>query len=154
AFSPDGTRLASSSRDGSVKVWDATSSLEARTVSGTTDNIRSVTFSPDGKRLAGVVRDPRTRPTTTGDAVKVWDATSGEEVLSVNEDAGRVVRVVFSPDCKRLASAGGTYDGKTGRYVVGEVKVWDAQTGREIVTFKAHTSAVVSVAFSPDAKRV
>ena len=33
------------------------------------------------------------------------------------------------------------------------VKVWDAQTGQELLSFKGHTS-VRSVAFSPDGKRL
>jgi hypothetical protein len=43
-----------------------------------------------------------------------------------------VSRVVFSPDGQRLASAGGD----------GTLKLWDARTGRELRTLRAHTSAV------------
>jgi WD40 repeat protein len=32
------------------------------------------------------------------------------------------------------------------------VKVWDAQTGKELFTLKGHTMQVLSVAFSPDGK--
>src|SRR5207244_10603054 len=55
--------------------------------------------------------------------------------------------VVFSPDGKRLASAGGARN-------QGEVKVWDAQTGQELLSWKGHTDWVYSVAFSPDGKRL
>ena len=34
------------------------------------------------------------------------------------------------------------------------VKVWDAQTGQELLTLKGHTHGVHSVAFSPDGKRL
>jgi WD40 repeat protein len=34
------------------------------------------------------------------------------------------------------------------------VKVWDAHTGKEVFTFRGHSLAVWSVAFSPDGKRV
>src|SRR5262249_10828205 len=36
----------------------------------------------------------------------------------------------------------------------GEVKLWDAQTGKEVCTLKGHTYCVLSVAFSPDGKRL
>ena len=34
------------------------------------------------------------------------------------------------------------------------VKVWDAATGKEMLTLKGHTIAVASVAFSPDGRRI
>ena len=34
------------------------------------------------------------------------------------------------------------------------VKVWDAQTGQELVILKGHTDGVFGVAFSPDGKRL
>jgi WD40 repeat protein len=52
--------------------------------------------------------------------------------------------VVFSPDGKRLASAGADE----------RVKVWDAQTGQETLSLKGHTRCVNSVSFSPDGKRL
>ena len=34
------------------------------------------------------------------------------------------------------------------------VKVWDAKTGRQLHTLKGHAAPVVSLAFSPDGKRL
>jgi WD40 repeat protein/serine/threonine protein kinase len=149
-FSPDGTRLASGGADQTVKILDVTTNPEARSFSGHTGSVHSVTFSPDGKHLAGISLDP----TTNERAVKVWEARTGQELLSLKGHAGRVLRVVFSPDGKRLASASGTWDDTKNDWVAGEVKVWDAQTGRELLTLKGHTAAVVSMAFSPDGTRL
>jgi WD40 repeat protein len=52
-----------------------------------------------------------------------------------------ITSVAFSPDGKRLVTGGGGD---------AAVKVWDAQTGEELLTFKGHTLRVSSVAFSPD----
>jgi eukaryotic-like serine/threonine-protein kinase len=52
---------------------------------------------------------------------------------------GAIYSVVFSPDGRYLASAGGDR----------AVRVWDAETGRLIHTFEEHVGTVRCVAFSP-----
>jgi Trypsin-like peptidase domain/WD domain, G-beta repeat len=52
--------------------------------------------------------------------------------------------VAWSPDGKRLASAGGN---KT-------VRVWDASSGQTLLTYKGHTESVNNTAWSPDGKRL
>jgi DNA-binding beta-propeller fold protein YncE len=74
--------------------------------------------------------------------VRVWDAASGQELLSVKGPTGWVDGVAFSPDGRRLASPG---DDNT-------VRVWDAATGQELLTLKGHRGKVDGVAFSPDGR--
>jgi WD40 repeat protein/tetratricopeptide (TPR) repeat protein len=163
-FSPDGRRIASTSGAtydqqtgeyyGQVKVRDAQTGQDKLTLRGGTANFFSVCFSPDGRRIAGACED------TT---VMVWDAQTGQELLSLQGHTAPVYSVCFSPDGRRLASASGgltpfasgpltRFDGgKPGK--PGEVKVWDAQTGRDLLTLPGHTG-VFSVSFSPDGHRL
>ncbi len=136
AFSPDGKRLASGNSDKTVKVWDAATGREIRTLRGHAADVNGVTFSPDGKRLASASHD---------ETVKVWDAGTGREMRTITAHRRWVSVVAFSPDGKRLASAG---------RVDGTAKVWDAGTGQEIRTLKGHTQEVTCVAFSPDGQRL
>jgi WD40 repeat protein len=78
--------------------------------------------------------------------VKVWDAQTGQETLTLKGHSGSVRSVSFSPDGKRIVSGGGYRDNT--------VKVWDAQTGQETLTLKGHSHYVMSASFSPDGKRI
>ena len=64
-------------------------------------------FSPDSRRIVSGSVDK---------TLKVWDAATGQETLTLKGHTERVRSVAFSPDGRRIAS--GSYD-KT-------VKVWDA----------------------------
>jgi WD40 repeat protein len=50
----------------------------------------------------------------------------------------------FSPDGKRIVTAG---EDRT-------VRVWDAQTGTELLTLERHVGAAFSASFSPDGTRI
>jgi hypothetical protein len=120
-FNPDGRLLASASWDGTVKVWDTGTwkqQLELRAPSECQFN--SVAFSPDGQRLAA------------GDdgenGVRLWEIATGKLIFTLKGHTRLVTCVVFSPDGQRLATASSD---KT-------VKLWDAQSGRELRTLPPH----------------
>jgi WD40 repeat protein len=95
AWSPDGKRLASSSEDGWVKVWDVRTRHVVLSLERDRDRVWGVAWSPDGRRLAS----------TLDKTVKVWDARTGQLALELQGHTGSVTGVAWSPDCSRLATA-------------------------------------------------
>ena len=58
--------------------------------------------------------------------------------------AGAVRSIAYSPDGKTIASAG---DDKV-------VRIWDAESGKELRVLKGHKDTIHQVAFSPEGKRI
>ena len=142
-FSPDGKRIACTSSE-KIKLWDAEKGQELLALTAEARPGGSVCFSPDGKRIASVY--PWTSRGKLAPAeIKLWDAEKGQELLTIKTPyTGGTASICFSPDGKRIASAG----------LDQEVRVWDAEKGKELLTLKGHTAPVSSVCFSPDGKRL
>ncbi len=96
--------------------------------------------------------EPQT-PTSTPN--KSSASTSNEPVVLAAEIKPRmtvkahqywVMSVAFSPDGRTLATGGGMWKS------AGELKLWDATTGKLKADLKGHPKIVLSVAFSPDGK--
>jgi RND family efflux transporter MFP subunit len=119
AFSPDGKTLVSWGRNagvdeshtgqGEVRVWDVASGKNISTVLGDSSGGKG-TFSPDCKTLAWVANKN----------IILWEVASGKEIATLEGHTGNVIRVVFGPDSKMLASSSSD---KT-------VKIWDVPAGR------------------------
>jgi WD40 repeat protein len=135
AFSADGLRLATASRDQTARVWNAQSGEMLQEFKGHRGVVTGVAFSPDGLRLATASHDQTAR---------VWNARSGEMLQEFKGHAGEVTSVAFSPGGLRLAT--GSRD-QTAR-------VWDARSGEKLVECEGHLDSVTSVAFSPDGLRL
>ncbi|MFO7565126.1 MAG: pentapeptide repeat-containing protein [Enhygromyxa sp.] len=119
AWSPDGTRLASSSWDNTVRVWDAHDGTLVSTLQGHEVGVTGVAWSPDGTRLASSSDDK---------TVRVWDAHDGTLVSTLQGHEHGVSGVAWSPDGTRLASSSRD----------NTVRVWDAHDGTLVSTLQGH----------------
>jgi WD40 repeat protein/serine/threonine protein kinase/DNA-binding SARP family transcriptional activator len=165
-FSPEGTRLATVSADGTPRVWDVDSGQELFPLAGHTGTVWDVAFSPEC--VSPPLSSTRERQRTgdggpeslaphasaggcggllaTGDdgTAQIWDATTGEKLLTLPGHSGPVWAVAFSPDGAHLATASAD----------GTAKVWDISTGQQRLSLTGHADQVMDVAFSPEGTRL
>jgi WD40 repeat protein len=133
-----------------LRIWDVATGKVALTPEGVLRGVNGVAFSPDGKLLAAAVGNYLPAKGGVNGEVRVWDATTGQLVCNLRGHSACVFGVAFSPDGKRLASAGGRWN----KVTPGEVKIWDMQTAQELCTLRGNTETVFGVAFSPDGRRL
>ena len=179
AFSPDGSHLASTSDDWSVRIWEVSSGdLFLMPYVGNEKHFCSVTFSPDGKRVACGSWDG---------TITVWDAESSESIgklslpdnpgwpaffLAYSPDNTNVVAVVANetewqwvrpneavgappPSKARFHCLAVDPDGSRMYRGVQQttIQVWDVDVLARPITNHCYYS-VSSVALSPDGKRI
>ena len=131
AFSPDGTMLASGSRDKTIRLWDVETEQLLHTLTGHTDTVNSVAFSLDGQTLVSGSWDG---------TIRLWNPHTGGHQKTLTDHRGGIAQVIFSPDGKLLASASADQT----------IRLWNTTTWQTERTLTGHTRVVDSVAFAPD----
>ncbi len=148
-FSADGRRLVSCSPSrGEVKVWDLTRHPDFSTLVRTAGDLEhpgrdlvDMAFHEDGQHLVSV--------TVTG-ALQTWDAISGvlhaQHSLPISAepfDLGGML-AAFRPGGRQLAARH--------REDRCQVRIWDVDSGKELMICRGHRLPVFCVFYSPDGR--
>jgi len=156
AYSPDGSRIASTS-DNHIQLWDAATGKSLQTLTASMTAVNSVVFSPDGKHFAisGGASAPAPAPKqdkllagvdkNTTKQIQIWNAATGKSLKTLVTQTGDYVNwVAYSPNGTYLASGGQDK----------MVRIWDLVTGKVVHILSGHTDQIDSVAYSPDGAHV
>jgi WD40 repeat protein len=137
-FSPDGSRVVSTSTDNSLRLWDAASGKPVGgPLLGHLGHVVSAAFSPDGTRIVS---------TSIDKTLRIWDSATGQPIGDAMTGHGAsVVSAVFSPDGTRIVSASEDMT----------LRLWDGTSGKSLGDpLRGHTGPVLYVTFSPDGRRI
>jgi len=178
AYSPDGTRIVTSTTAGNSYLWNAVTGEELTPMLGQTGKVNWAEFSADGAWVVTASEDG---------TAWVWDGQSGDlyRVLDLPDvdDPSPVAMATFNPaDPSEVLTVSGdrvgriwntddgsvahTLSGPTdplswgaynadGSLIVtggsqGSVWLWDAPRGKVLARLEGHTGAVNTAMFSPD----
>ena len=128
-FSPDG-KLILTVAQFTARLWSSATGEALHVLSGHADQVTCAAFAPGGEQVVTGSADK---------SIRVWDSSTGKEILSPLDAESVVYDVAFSSDGKRLGAA-----------LRNGAKVWDATTGKELSFLKGHKYDVYSIALSTD----
>jgi WD40 repeat protein/serine/threonine protein kinase len=123
-----------------IKVRNARTGAEVRSLKALDARVYCLNFSPDGSRL--LVADEE-------QTLKICDVDSGNEIAATKLPSMSINRPAFSPDGKRVAIFG-----NRSRLLTGELRVLDSGNLREVWSLQGHTLNVTDAVFSPDGQRL
>ena len=159
-FTPDGTRLISSSGDSTIRVWDWATRKTTEVLRGHLHEIYGLAMSPDGRTLASWCNDG---------SIYLWDLSKLPRHLGYQLIPTPLNSAVFTPDSQSIMSVGSSglvlldpitlkvkemrplWVNSTNGYGIispeakwvvrtdnrGRLSVWDAHNGLEVTNFVA-----------------
>jgi len=137
--------ISSGGPEKTLRLWDLEKGEEIRQYKGFGKRAYAAALSPDGKYVVGgeggIKEEDKDEDTFD---VLVFDKESGKQVHRMKGHTGYVWRAAFSPDSKKVATAGINDN---------SYRIWDVEAGKSLHEGKdAHDNWVTDVAFSGDGK--
>jgi len=165
--SRDGKRLASASRDGTVRLWDLNTGQPVHTLPGheaqrplplhrwSSAGVTALAMTPDGRWILSAGSEARLR---------LWDAAAGKEIRALElplADRGVAERLIhhvhISPDGSKgfalFAPSGGfSFGGEPGPDFTPQLGTWDLATGKLVKTIRMPQINRHACSFSADGR--
>ena len=180
AWSPDGNKIASSSDDGSMLIWDVMTGTRIGYSQISAQIGLSVVWSPDSTKIVSIG--------SGGEYATTWDAVTGERLYNTPSHDDTTTSVVWSPDGNKIATSSNdntiqiadvtqippivamTLQYTASLYSVdwssdstklasgsidGTIQIWDATIAApSLDVLTGHTDAVEMVVWSPDGSQL
>jgi len=134
-FSPDGKKIVTPMRDGTVKVREAATGNILFSLTAHTAVTNTARFSPDGKKILTGSMD---------NSCMLWDAITGKKITTLTGHTAPVNDARFSPDGKKIITASGDHT----------AGIWNVATGQSVSWLKGRTNKLLDARFSTDSSKI
>jgi len=135
AWSPDGTRVAATCGDKTLRIWSTATGRLSATYRFRSEWSSHIAWSPDSRYLASAHSDH---------TAQIWDTSAGTPIVIYHGHTESIRYVAWSPDGTYVATAS---NDRT-------VQIWEAITGKHVYTYQGHSAWATAVAWSPDGTRL
>jgi WD40 repeat protein len=145
AWSPDDSQIATGMLNGEIIIWDYQTGDQITKLvhDDQTKMISYAEWSPDGSKIASASDDGTAR---------VWDAHSWDLLYIVqHQSPTSLAAAKWSPDGSRLLTGAGNDDMGAKDNTA---RIWDSETGKQLLVISGHTRHIFSVDWSPNGTRI
>ncbi len=137
AYSPEATRLATASSDGTVRIWDLGNGHEILAYAGHTDKVRCLAWSPDGTFIASAGMEKN---------IKIWDPKTGRDLKVIPATGPYVSAIALSKDGKHLFTGQQNVPGNPPNGLF----VYETATGKLVRDARDFTDRISTISVNPE----
>lgn len=134
-FSPDGGRVASTSRDATIRVWDVKTGEMLQTLVGHTHGVATLAWHPKQPWLASAAWDGTCR---------VWNLETEQELYALRSDVRHFFSIAWHPDGNQLATASDD----------NQVRLWSPELLRDPAILSSNEAGLLSFTSHPSLSEV
>ena len=154
-FSPDGAHLATASSDHTVKIWDIDKGVLVTSYVDFLEQIKDIEYAPDGEHMLIALGNTDNFPDGSDNPVEssayLWDLRNRTQARVYAGHQDWTWAADISPDGSLIASGSGPLSLPASLdNLDATVRIWNVDTGEEMLVLQGHTNTVDSVKFEPD----
>ncbi|MCH8077436.1 MAG: WD40 repeat domain-containing protein, partial [SAR324 cluster bacterium] len=137
AFSPDGQRAVTGSRDRTLRLWQIPEGKLITVLRGHRNMVWTAAFTPDGRWLLSGSWDK---------TIRLWDGRTGEFIKVLAKQVRAIGSISVSHDGRFVLSSASIGRGPR------ENNIFRIPSGERVRAFTRHGNVVLATAFSPDGR--